>query len=209
MEIPEILMRKAQELEAYYREHCPEAVPLVKNCFLNTIETTVKQTGDDYFVITGDIPAMWLRDSTAQIMHYVRYAGENESLQEIIEGVIRRQARMVLTDPYANAFNQEANGNCWEHDETEMLPWIWERKYELDSLCYPIQLSYLVWKNTGRTDQFDETFVKGVRRILEVWRTEQQHEEKSPYHFVRKGCYYTDTLSRGGKGALEIGRAHV
>ena len=90
MEIPEILNRKAQELEAYYREHCPEAVPLVKNCFLNTIETTVKKTGDDYFCfITWDMPAMWLRDSTAPIMHYVRrYAGEDENLQEIIEGVM-------------------------------------------------------------------------------------------------------------------------
>ena len=129
-------------------------------------------------------------------------AGEDGDIADMLVGLVKKQFFYVNLDPYANAFNQEANGNCWEHDETDMGPWIWERKYELDSLCYPIQLSYLVWKNTGRTDQFDETFVKGVRRILKVWRAEQHHEEESPYSFVRKGCYFTDTLSRNGKGAL-------
>ena len=123
-------------------------------------------------------------------------------IADLLVGLSRRQFFFVNHDPYANAFNQEENGNCWEHDETEMSDWLWERKYEIDSLCYPVQLAYLIWKNTGRTDQFDENFVKGLHTILDVWRTEQCHEEKSPYSFVRKNCYFTDTLSRNGKGAL-------
>ena len=83
-----------------------------------------------------------------------------------------------------------------------MSDWLWERKYEIDSLCYPVQFAYLLWKNTGRTDHFDDNFVKGLHTILNVWKTEQYHEEKSPYSFQRKGCYFTDTLSREGKGAL-------
>lgn len=200
--LPESLQKLIKKVEEAFPED-PRMVQLFINCFTNTLDTTVKRLEDGTtYIITGDIPAMWLRDSVAQIRPYLMAAGEDKEIADMLVGLVRKQCFYVNLDPYANAFNQEANGNCWEHDETDMLPWIWERKYELDSLCYPIQLAYLVWKNTGRTDHFDETFVKGVRRILEVWRTEQHHEERSPYHFVRKNCYFTDTLSRGGKGAL-------
>ena len=200
--LPESLQKLIKKVEEAFPED-PRMVQLFINCFTNTLDTTVKRLEDGTtYIITGDIPAMWLRDSVAQIRPYLMAAGEDKEIADMLVGLVRKQFFYVNLDPYANAFNQEANGNCWEHDETDMLPWIWERKYELDSLCYPIQLAYLVWKNTGRTDHFDETFVKGVRRILEVWRTEQHHEERSPYHFVRKNCYFTDTLSRGGKGAL-------
>ena len=200
--LPEALLKLIKRVEENFPED-PKMVQLFVNCFTNTLDTTVKRLPDKTtYIITGDIPAMWLRDSVAQIRPYLMAAGEDGDIADMLVGLVKKQFFYVNLDPYANAFNQEANGNCWEHDETDMGPWIWERKYELDSLCYPIQLSYLVWKNTGRTDQFDETFVKGVRRILKVWRTEQHHEEESPYSFVRKGCYFTDTLSRNGKGAL-------
>lgn len=154
------------------------------------------------YVITGDIPAMWLRDSAAQLRPYLIPAKEDREIADILTAVSRRQFRYICIDPYANAFNSAPNGNCWEKDETEMNDWLWERKYEVDSLCYPIQLAYLIWKNTGRTDQFDFSFAEGVRKILKVFRAEQYHEEKSGYRFVRRNTYYTDTLSRDGKGAL-------
>ena len=141
-------------------------------------------------------------DSVAQVRPYLVAAAEDQEISDLLAGLSRRQFFFVNHDPYANAFNQEENGNCWDHDETEMSDWLWERKYEIDSLCYPVQFAYLLWKNTGRTDHFDDNFVKGLHTILNVWKTEQYHEEKSPYSFQRKGCYFTDTLSREGKGAL-------
>ena len=145
---------------------------------------------------------MWLRDSACQVRPYLILAGEDEKFADMIEGLVHRQMECILKDPYANAFNEEANGNCWRHDRTDMGPEIWERKYEIDSLCFPIQLSYLLWKNTGRTGQFDGSFLKAAKRIIGVFETEQYHESRSGYRFERDNCVYTDTLSREGKGAL-------
>ena len=180
-------------------------IKMFENCYTNTLDTTVKRMDDGTtYVITGDIPAMWLRDSVCQLRPYYVLAEKDPEIADMIEGLVKRQMKYILIDAYANAFNEEENGNCWEKDETDQCDWIWERKYEIDSLCFPIQMSYLLWKNTGRTGQFDEEFVKAMYRVIEVFRTEQDHENKSPYSFVRKGCYYTDTLSRDGKGALVL-----
>ena len=193
----ETLPKSIQELILSLREKLkdePEIVDMFERCYSNTLDTTVKKMEDgSTYVITGDIPAMWLRDSVAQLRPYLVPAQNDPELAD--------QFMCINIDPYANAFNEGPNGNCWEKDETDMGPWIWERKYEIDSLCYPLQFSYLFWKNTGRTDQFDEVFWEGVDKILTVFETEMNHEEKSPYSFIRKNCSYTDTLSRDGKGA--------
>lgn len=181
----------------------PGLYEMFQNCFMNTWKTTVKNMPDGTtYVITGDIPAMWLRDSVCQLRPYLLLANEDEEILSMLAGLVKRQFQYILIDPYANAFNEEANGNCWASDETCMSPWIWERKYEVDSLCYPIQLAYLLWKNTGYTKHFDAVFEKGARKIIETFRTEQNHEEHSEYRFIRKDTYFTDTLSRDGKGAL-------
>lgn len=178
-------------------------IQMFKNCYTNTLDTTVKKMDDGTtYVITGDIPAMWLRDSVCQLRPYYVLAKEDSEIRQLIEGLVRRQMKYILLNPYANAFNEDDNGNCWEQDETEMSGWIWEAKYEIDSLCFPIQMAYLLWKNTGTTSHFDETFKEAVYKIIEVWRTEQDHENQSSYRFIRRNCYYTDTLSRDGKGAL-------
>lgn len=181
----------------------PKLAQMFENCYTNTLDTTVKRMDDGTtYVITGDIPAMWLRDSVAQLRPYLIPAKEDPKILELLVGLVKRQFQYILIDPYANAFNEAPNGNCWEKDETETNDWIWERKYEIDSLCYPVQFAYLIWKNTGETSQFDETFVEGVKKIFHVFETEQNHEEHSPYSFVRRNTYFTDTLSRDGKGAL-------
>lgn len=178
-------------------------IQMFENCYTNTLDATVKRLDDGTtYVITGDIPAMWLRDSVCQLRPYYVLAAEDEEIADMIEGLVKRQMKYILIDPYANAFNEEDNGHCWEKDETEMNVWVWERKYEIDSLCFPIQMSYLLWKNTGRTSQFDDQFKQAIDCILELWKIEQDHENKSPYNFIRKDCYFTDTLSRGGKGSL-------
>lgn len=181
----------------------PELLQQFLRCFKDTLETAVKVMDDGMVhVITGDIPAMWLRDSAAQVRPFLFMAREDSEMRERIAGLVRRQFFYICLDPYANAFNESPSGACWEKDDPNQSPWVWERKFEVDSLCYPIQLAWMLWKNTGCTSQFDENFRKGVRKILDVFHTEQEHEEKSPYRFVREGSYFTDTLSRDGKGAL-------
>lgn len=189
--------RRAQE------EGCQELEKIFTDCYANTLHTTIQKMEDGTFhVITGDIPAMWLRDSAAQVRPYIFWAKEDDKIREMIVGVVRRQFMYLCIDAYANAFNEQPNGACWEKDDPEQNPWVWERKFEIDSLCYPVQLAYLLWKNTGCTAQFDENFRKGVEKIFAVLRTEQFHEERSSYRFNRKNNFFKDTLSREGKGAL-------
>ncbi len=175
-------------------------------CFRSTWDTTLQRDNGTVFLITGDIPAMWLRDSSAQVYHYLPFARQFPEVEKAVEGLIRRQMQYIALDPYANAFNREANGNKYERDDTSWTPeqeaWIWERKYEIDSLCYPIRLAHAFWKQTGSAAWRDGTFLRAVQNILDVWQTEQRHEENSPYYFNRKNCPPSDTLPRGGKGAL-------
>jgi len=200
--IPDSVSRILDRVKAVF-EKTPRIYEIFKNCYTNTLHKAVRYMEDGTaYVVTGDIPAMWLRDSAAQLRPYLIPAREDKEIADILVAVSHRQLQYICIDPYANAFNSEPNGNCWEKDETEMNDWLWERKYEIDSLCYPIQFAYLIWKNTGRTDQFDEIFAEGAGKILKVFRTEQYHEEKSAYRFIRRNSYYTDTLSRDGMGAL-------
>lgn len=195
----EIFLKELRE----QAKDCPKLMDLFVNCYTNTLNTTVKRMENNMtHVITGDIPAMWLRDSAAQLRPYIFLAKENEEIRELIAGLVRRQFMCITIDEYANAFNEAPNGACWEKDDPNQNPWVWERKFEVDSLCYPLQLAYLLWKNTGCVTQFEGAFQEGVEKILEVFTTEQYHEEKSEYRFNRNNGYYRDTLSRDGKGAL-------
>lgn len=111
---------------------------MFENCFPNTLETTVHyRTTDgkpDTFVYTGDIHAMWLRDSGAQVWPYIQLAHKDPELKKMLEGVIRRQFKCINIDPYANAFNDGAKGGDWMSDLTDMKPELHERKWEIDSL---------------------------------------------------------------------------
>lgn len=209
--LPQIPLRKL-ELPRAVREvleeadeklaHRPKLLQMFRNCFPNTLETAVKlQEDGTTFILTGDIPAMWLRDSVEQVIHYVPLAGQDPDLQRIIGGLIRRHIACILEDPYANAFNETANDWHWNAaDGTEMGPWVWERKFELDSICFTIRLAHAYWKATGLADPFDGTFKSAVQAILRLWRTEQRHAEQSPYRFTRDNGIASDTLRNGGLG---------
>ncbi len=202
MENPSSVQELLTEVKTMFKEETRLA-EIFETCYTNTLNTTVKEMEDgSTYVITGDIPAMWLRDSTAQLRPYLIPAKKDPALAEVIAGLVRRQFACILRQPYANAFNETANGACWEKDFEDQDPMVWEQKFEIDSLCYPIQLAYLLWKNTGCTSQFNEEFREGAKKILEVFKTEQYHEEKSKYRFVREGSFFTDMLSREGKGSL-------
>jgi uncharacterized protein len=174
---------------------------IFENCFPNTLDTTV-QPGKfdgkpDTAVVTGDIAAMWLRDSSAQIWPYLPLASKDLALRDLLEGVIRRQVRCLLIDPYANCFMADLNAQPLEgsrKDRTEMRLGVGERKYELDSLCYPIRLAYGYWKNTGDTTPFDSAWKLAMQTVLTTMQVQQRKHGDGPYRFQREAANPTDTL---------------
>ncbi len=177
---------------------------LFADALRRTLARTLHRLDDGtVFVITGDIPAMWLRDSSTQLLPYLRLVAEEADgpLADLIAGVVRRQLIMIAHDPYANAFNLEPNGRCHDPEDLSDDPWLWERKYEIDSLSFPFQLAARLWRVTGRTDHLDEVFLRAFRAALDTLDRETRHEERSTYRFVRRGGPASETLARGGLGS--------
>lgn len=182
----------------------PEAAKMFRATYLNTIETTVQTDEHGSFVITGDIPAMWLRDSSAQVRHYLPLTKEDRELRDFVTGLVKRQAYCILSDPYANAFNRTGDVlTQWQlSDVTENNnPMAWERKYEVDSLCYPVNLAWHFWKASGSDEHLDADFRRACVTILDNFEREQHHAENSAYFFRRTNCPPTDTLCNDGKGS--------
>lgn len=175
---------------------------MFENCFPNTLDTTVHFDGnDDTFVYTGDIHAMWLRDSGAQVYPYVQLAGKDTELKKMLAGVINRQFRCINIDSYANAFNMGATGSEWESDLTDMKPELHERKWEIDSLCYPIRLAYQYWKLTGDASVFSDEWLQAIANVLRTFRQQQRKDDaKGVYRFQRKTERALDTLPNDGWG---------
>ena len=178
---------------------------MFENCFPNTLETTVHyRTTDgkpDTFVYTGDIHAMWLRDSGAQVWPYIQLAHKDPELKKMLEGVIRRQFKCINIDPYANAFNDGAKGGDWMSDLTDMKPELHERKWEIDSLCYPLRLAYQYWKETGDASVFDSEWIQAITNILKTFKEQQRKGRVDYYKFQRKTERALDTLNNNGLGA--------
>jgi hypothetical protein len=187
---------------------------LFGNCFPNTLDTTV-ETGErngkpDTFVITGDIHAMWLRDSSAQVWPYLPLTKDDKKLRRLIAGVIHRQSYCMTIDPYANAFNKNREGSYWEKDLTDMKKELHERKWEIDSLCYPIRLAYGYWKTTGDTSVFDAEWKHAMTLAVKTFREQQRKENNGPYKFQRTTAVATDTVPLGGYGnpTKKVGLIH-
>lgn len=179
---------------------------MFENCFPNTLDTTVsyrlKDGKPDTFVITGDIEAMWLRDSSAQVWPYLPLMKDDEKLRLLVEGLIRRQAACICIDPYANAFNDGPLGSYWETDHTQhMVKELHERKWEIDSLCYPIRLAYHYWKMTGSVAPFDSGWHKAMTLVVQTFKEQQRKEGLGPYSFQRDCDRPTDSQINDGWGA--------
>ena len=177
------------------------------NCFPNTLDTTVHYREDEAgnpltYVYTGDIPAMWLRDSGAQVWPYVQLCGRDPKLQRMIAGVIRQQMRLITIDPYANAFNDGPTGAGEDvgYPGHVQSPWVFERKWEIDSHCYPIRLAHHYWKTTGDTSVFDRTWVEAMQAILRTLREQQMKEGPGDYTFLRVTDRQLDTRCHVGRG---------
>ncbi len=183
----------------------PKLAWMFENCFPSTLDTTVnfkmKNGKPDTFVITGDIDAMWLRDSSAQVFPYLPLANKDPKLKQMIAGLINRQTQCILFDPYANAFNDEPKPDSeWMTDKTKMDPMLHERKYEIDSLCYPIRLAYNYWKITGDTTVFNEDSQKAIKLIIKTFKEQQRKDGLGPYEFQRVTGRATDTQTMDGYG---------
>lgn len=195
--------KKIKEIKSMLKN--PYLAWMFENCFPNTLDTTVhfrKTNGKpDTFVYTGDIHAMWLRDSGAQVWPYVQLANDDPKLREMLEGVIRRQFLCINIDPYANAFNDGPVGGEWQSDMTDMKKELHERKWEIDSLCYPIRLAYHYWKVTGDASIFDEIWTEAITNVLKTFKEQQRKDGVGPYKFQRRTERQLDTLNNNGNGA--------
>lgn len=185
----------------------PTLGAMFERCFPNTLDTTVFpgsfERKPDTYVITGDIDAMWLRDSSAQAWPYLRFAKQDRRLAELIEGIIRRQARMILIDPYANAFTRTLSDPPlkWAADDvTHMVAGVAERKWEVDSLCHVVRLAYGYWQETGEATPFDAQWKAAARAIVHTFREQQRLTSPGPYSFLRKTTTPADTIPLHGFG---------
>lgn len=130
------------------------------------------------FVSTGDISMEWLRDSSATMTPYIGLAVTDSYVRSMLRGTIARQAKYIQIDPYANAFTSGYR--------------VAERKFEMDSLLYPIWFSYLYWKATGDRSIFTPQVQHSFQRVLATLRTEQRHTRRSHYRHPE--------LANGGRG---------
>ncbi|MBQ8050183.1 MAG: glycoside hydrolase family 125 protein [Bacteroidaceae bacterium] len=210
---PEARLFRSEAVERQIREVAKQLTNLrlawmFVNCYPNTLDTTVHYTEadeqgmPDTFVYTGDIHAMWLRDSGAQVFPYVQLAPRDKHLQRMLAGVVLRQLRCVCLDPYANAFNQQPRPDGdWMGDLTKMNPLLHERKWEIDSLCYVLRLAYEYWRVTGDESVFGDLWLEAVGQILTTFRDQQRKEGHGQYRFQRRTERASDTMLNDGWGA--------
>lgn len=182
----------------------PKLAWMFENCFPNTLDTTVnfsmRGNKPDTFVITGDIDAMWLRDSSAQVWPYLTLVNQDNHLKQMIAGVINRQTQCINIDPYANAFNPKPKPKGEWMGDTGMKPMLHERKWEIDSLCYPIRLAYNYWKETNDTSVFDVEWKKAMSLVVQTFKEQQRKNGLGPYSFLRITDRALDTVPNMGFG---------
>jgi meiotically up-regulated gene 157 (Mug157) protein len=141
-------------------------------------ESLARAVDGTTYISTGDIEAEWLRDSSAVARAYVPNAKTDATVAQLVRGTIARQATYILIDPYANAFSENYQ--------------VVERKFEADSLLYPVWLAYFYWRTTGDATVFTGAESRAYDQILEVLRNEQRHDERSQYRH--------SALPNGGRG---------
>lgn len=140
---------------------------------------------DSIFIKTGDIPDMWIRDSTAQVWPY------RDTKAWIVEKVLNMQSFFILQDPYANSYRDYKVIHASQSDvRLGRTGWVATRNYELDSGCYFIRLLHYAWVHNNLDIQ---KYKRTVELLIDTWITEQNHEEKSPYRYVE--------LPRNGLGS--------
>ncbi|KAJ5900707.1 Meiotically protein [Penicillium subrubescens] len=208
---------------------------LFRNAFPNTLDTTIRWhqngttaaskrqsrrdtaqwTGAQTFIVTGDINAEWLRDSTNQLTNYQALAKKDKSLYNLILGAINTQAEFVIQSPYCNAFQPPSASGIPPENSTQVdtvhpayeKSFVFECKYELDSLAHFLLLGTEFYENTGSTEFLTDRWFKALQTVLDVIDAQSQPTFNSKnqfvtnqYTFQRETTIGTETLNLQGVG---------
>ena len=210
----------SEEIEKYIKEVTSkikdvDIANIFTNCYPNTLDTTVdyNESNKDTFIITGDIKAMWLRDSSFQVYPYLKHCNKDKHLNNMILGLFNRQIKCILLDPYANAFNKAPKRSPWANDQTYKLvngskvramnDNLWERKFELDSLMSPFFIMCKYYEITKDASFLTPDFYKALDSTFNVVEkekrgTDDEDKDKGPeYTFQRSGLEPFDSQHQG------------
>lgn len=178
---PTVLTQETERVLQLFAKR-PKLAQMYSNCLMFTAgRATLLEDGTTFI---GQVPINHHRDMAIGVIPYLPFAAKDENLARMIAGLIRRQVRCMLLDSYSHSFKREPNPEVRREGEIAFEnPWIWRRKYELDAVCYPIWLAAKYWKATGRINVFDFWFHAIIRRLVEQWKLEQRHTERSVYRY--------------------------
>ena len=164
---PAMELQSIQTAAEGYQNSNAHLQAMFRAALLDTTKLAQVAPDGTAYVKTGDIPAEWLRDSSAQVRPYLYYAKQDANIRELLRGIIARQAKYLQIDPYANAFTLDYK--------------VWEEKFELDSLAYPVTLAWSYWHATGDASIFTTDEQKAYDAILATMEREQDHPRNSRY----------------------------
>jgi meiotically up-regulated gene 157 (Mug157) protein len=212
---------------------------LFENAFPNTLDTTVrwhddgtikhtelkvrtnardtgKWEGAQSFVVTGDINAEWLRDSTNQLLQYQPLVNSDPAIRTLILGAINTQAEYMITSPYCNAFQPPPNSKLpatqnGQNDNVHPLyesSFVFECKYELDSLAAFLSLGNTFYSYSKSLDFLTPRWYLALDTLLTVLEQQSRstfdpvtgRHEKNRYTFSRQTDQGTETLPLSGVG---------
>jgi uncharacterized protein len=167
LRLPALELHSIEQAAADYRNPNAELQQVFRAALLDTSKLAEYAPDGTAYVKTGDIPAEWLRDASAQSRPYLFFAKDDPDVRRLLAGIIARMTKYLQIDPYANAYTLDYR--------------VWEQKFELDSLAYPTALAWSYWKTTGDTSIFTPDFSKMLDDVLATMQREQDHPRNSSY----------------------------
>ncbi|KAI3323329.1 glycoside hydrolase family 125 protein [Xylariaceae sp. AK1471] len=216
----------------------PDLARLFENTFPSTTDTTVKfhtsgstdakrnkgntatydegqWEGPQSFIITGDIIAEWLRDSTNQLSPYQPLAKKDPNIYQLILGAINTQSEFVIESPYCNAFQPPPISNLpiTQNGQDDVVhpayepSFVFECKYELDSLAHFLALSNEFNEHSGSKEFLTPRWYQALQTVLNVLEEQSKSTfdeagrySKNQYTFNRNTNTGTETLNLNGVG---------
>ncbi len=160
-------LRSIEQAAADYRNPNERLQEMFRAALLDTGRLAQYAPDNTAYIMTGDIPAEWLRDASAQARPYLFFAKDDPEVRALLRAIISRMVKYLQIDPYANAYTLDYR--------------VWEQKFELDSLAYPTALAWSYWKTTGDGSVFTGDFSRMLDDVLATMQREQNHPRDSRY----------------------------